>query len=147
MLLGRIWGGCRVLSCHRLRACVHAHFTLIQLIGVTCVIFNTPKLKSFGSLMLWVILSLEGGQSVLRSKFTLHWVHNVLHWVTVKALVLIIILAFAGHLLRNYWMSVVLLTVGSIKVISRTMVIFCENWLDVKGLEINLILYKPNYTN
>ena len=44
-------------------------------------------------------------------------------------------------------MSVVLLTVGSIKVISRTMVIFCENWLDVKGLEINLILYKPNYTN
>lgn len=79
------------------------HFTLIQLTGGTRVIFNTPKLKSFSGVVLWVNLSLEGGQSVLRSEFTLKRVHNVLHGVTVKALVLIIILAFACHLIRYYY--------------------------------------------
>lgn len=89
----------RVLSGHGLRTCVHADFGWVPLVGRTRIIFDTPNLESIRGGDLVLVHQFEPNQSVVTGCLC---VCRLQHWVTVKALVLIIILVLATHLFENY---------------------------------------------
>ena len=78
---------------------MHTYFRWIPLIGRTRKIFDTPNLESIRGGDLVLVHQFEPNQSVVTGCLC---VCRLQHWVTVKALVLIIILVLATHLFENY---------------------------------------------